>query len=80
MSLFRSFLSKISVSTFMKTPYCLPNTSIFPSFLHTSPIECKYTLERMHERGGPPKRRSRSKNKSLISGSPCMKGVVVKCE
>uniref|UniRef100_A0A914WIL5 Small ribosomal subunit protein uS12m n=2 Tax=Plectus sambesii TaxID=2011161 RepID=A0A914WIL5_9BILA len=47
--------------------------------LHTSVTWWKNSLlQQMHERGGPPPRRSRSKMKSPISGSNVMRGVVVK--
>ncbi|VDN56210.1 unnamed protein product [Dracunculus medinensis] len=35
-------------------------------------------LQFLHERGGPPKRRSRSNDKKPISGQSCFKGIVLK--
>jgi len=52
--------------------------AFWPS-LHTSASCSKNSLlQQMHERGGPPPRRSRSKMKSPISGSNVMRAVVLK--
>ncbi|KAK0411944.1 hypothetical protein QR680_005934 [Steinernema hermaphroditum] len=49
------------------------------SWLHTSSLSLRENfLQFIHYRNGPPKRRSRSKDKSVISGYNHFKGIVLK--
>ncbi|CEF62583.1 28S ribosomal protein S12, mitochondrial [Strongyloides ratti] len=71
-------ISLLSPTTLNNTLKCTSLTSIVRNFQTSSPLMRNNFLQQLYVRNGPPKRKTRSKDKHAISGHNYFKGIVLK--